>query len=205
MFESKQTIERLHQAQARLLARLECLTDDDTRQPSQLPDWTVGHVLSHLARNADSVVRRLEGAARGEIVDQYPGGPAGREAEIQAGAHTGAAELVADVHASGLAVEQVAAGLPDDAWERLSRSVSGDLVAIKSVLVDRIREVEVHHVDLGLGYQPSDWPAEFVREVLAIELPKLPGRADHAGLLAWLTGRGPVPALSPWLAVQTRD
>lgn len=205
MFQPRQTIDRLHHAHTRLLHRLEGLTDDVARHPSPLPDWTVGHVLSHLARNADSVVRRFEGAARGEVVDQYPGGAAEREAEIEAGAHASASELVADVRASGHAVEQVAASLPDDAWERLSRSVSGNLVPIKSVLVDRIREVEVHHVDLGLGYQPSDWPADFVQDVLAIELPKLPGRTDQTGLLAWLTGRGPAPTLEPWLEVQARD
>ncbi len=44
------------------------------RGPSLLPEWSDGHVLTHLARNADSVVRRMEGAARGELVDQYPGG-----------------------------------------------------------------------------------------------------------------------------------
>ena len=33
----------------------------DVAAPSRLPDWTVGHVLTHLARNADSIVRVLAG------------------------------------------------------------------------------------------------------------------------------------------------
>ncbi|HEY5244074.1 MAG TPA: maleylpyruvate isomerase N-terminal domain-containing protein, partial [Acidimicrobiales bacterium] len=69
-----------------LLDRIGGLTDEQARSASQLPDWTVGHVLTHLARNGDSVVRRLEGAARGETVDQYPGGYAGRASEIAVGA-----------------------------------------------------------------------------------------------------------------------
>ena len=28
----------------------------------------------------------------------------------------------------------------------------------------RWREVEVHRADLGLGYDRSDWPAEYVRQ-----------------------------------------
>lgn len=40
-------------------------------EPSQLPGWTRGHLLTHLARNADSVVRRLPAASQGEAVDQY--------------------------------------------------------------------------------------------------------------------------------------
>ena len=61
-------------AQATLLAAIADLTDEVARGPSRLPGWSVGHVLTHLARNADSVVWRLEGAALGELRDQYPGG-----------------------------------------------------------------------------------------------------------------------------------
>src|SRR5262245_61605993 len=88
---------------ATLEAHIAGLTDEVARQPSLLPDWTVGHVLSHIARNADSVVRRLEGAMRNEIVDQYVGGRQGRASEIDSGAHRSAAELLADVHTTNAA------------------------------------------------------------------------------------------------------
>jgi maleylpyruvate isomerase len=192
------TVERVHAAQHRLLVRVQDLTDEIAGRPSLLPGWRVAHVLAHVARNADSVVRRLEGAAQDRIVDQYPGGSEGRAAEIEAGARLSAAELVADVRASGLAVEQAATALPEAAWGRLTRSVDGELITAAEVMTSRFREVEVHHVDLGLGYHPSDWPAEFVTQELAAELPKLPGRADPAQLLVWLTGRGAAPALTPW-------
>ena len=61
------------------------LDDATVARSSRLPRWTVGHVPTHLARNADAHVRMLEGAAAGEITDQYEGG-AGRSAEIEAGA-----------------------------------------------------------------------------------------------------------------------
>ena len=198
MFRPDQSIERLRQAHQRLLERLSGLTDDEVRAPSRLPDWSVGHLLTHVARNADSVVRRLEGAARDEIVDQYPGGPAGRATEIEVGALRSATELVADVRTSALAAENAATSLPGPAWVRLTRSVGGELDSASSVLIGRIREVEVHHVDLGLGYTLSDWPAEFVEETLAVELPRLPHRAGPAELLGWLTGRGPAPDLPSW-------
>src|ERR1041385_1496073 len=79
-------IEGIRAAQERLLAAIENLTDDDMRAPSMLPGWTRGHVLTHVARNADSVVRRLEGAARGEVLDQYEGGAKGRADDIAHGA-----------------------------------------------------------------------------------------------------------------------
>jgi len=198
MFNPEEALGRLRDAHNRLLTRLDDLTDVVVKQPSRLPDWSVGHVLAHVARNADSVVRRLDGAARDEVVDQYPGGPAGRAAEIEASAGRSAAELVADVRTSGLAVEQAAASLPEAAWGRLTRDVGGGLFPASSVLIGRIREVEVHHVDLDLGYQPTDWPPSFVAETLVVELPKLIDRATPAELLGWLTGRGPAPTLPAW-------
>ena len=85
-------------AHQRLLARLDARTDFDPRQPSLLPDWTVGHVLTHIARNADSMIRMLDG------LDQYEGGIEGRRADIEAGAGRPPDELIADVRAFDLAV-----------------------------------------------------------------------------------------------------
>ena len=63
--------------------------DDGRRGAPAGPGWTVGHVLAHLARNADGHTRRLEGALKGREVARYPAvtrsararsrpGPAGR-------------------------------------------------------------------------------------------------------------------------------
>ena len=82
----REWIEGCRRAQSALLVDLEGLTDEEARRPSSLEGWTVGHLLTHIARNGDSVVRRLEGATRGEVLDQYMGGVDGRASEIEAGA-----------------------------------------------------------------------------------------------------------------------
>jgi maleylpyruvate isomerase len=174
------------------------LTDDVARQPSLLPDWSVGHVLSHLARNADSVVRRLQGAIRGEIVDQYVGGREGRANEIEGGAARSAAELLEDVRASNAAVDALLASAPDDIWDRPTRPVGGDEQPAHRVVFSRWREVEVHMVDLGLGYAPDRWPAGLVAEWLPPMLTGLAHRTDDNALLAWTLGRAPAPDLAPW-------
>jgi maleylpyruvate isomerase len=63
----------------------------------------------------------------------------------------------------------------------------------------------VHHVDLDLGYEPSDWPEEYVRWELPVLLATVPGRVPRADdardLVAWLTGRAPradAVQLDPW-------
>lgn len=63
------------EAQQRLMLRVSGLGDGDVRSPSQLPGWTVGHVLAHLARNADAHARRLTGSLAGLDVPKYENGP----------------------------------------------------------------------------------------------------------------------------------
>jgi maleylpyruvate isomerase len=183
-------------AQRALDASLAGLRDEQARAPSLLEGWSVGHVLSHLARNAESVVWRLEGAARREVRDQYPGGLAQRRNDIAAGAGRPAAALVADVARSSAAVEAAMAALPPAAWDGLSRTSRGVVETACDAVFSRWREVVVHHGDLGLG--PVSWPPALVAAWLPRELPRLVERTDPQPLLAWVIGRGPVPALDPW-------
>lgn len=186
---------RSHQV---LLDRIVGLTDGQARAPSLLPDWTVGHVLTHIARNADSVIRRLEAAVRGQIVDQYPGGYAARAAEIAAGALRPASDLVDDVAETATRLEAVCLSIPEAAWERSTRGVSGAERPARTMMLERWREVEVHHADLGLGYEPIDWPQGLIDVWLPRELERLPQRTDRSSLLAWIVGRGEPPALPSW-------
>ena len=76
----------LRSSTARLFETLEVISDLDVTRPSELPDWTVGHVLTHLARNADSFSWILRSASEEKIVPQYPDGAAGRSRDIAEGA-----------------------------------------------------------------------------------------------------------------------
>ena len=119
--------------------------DDDMRAPSLLPGWTRGHVLTHIARNADSISATVAGAQRGEIVKRYPGGPEQRNADIEAGAARSAVDLLADVRESAEKLDRLFAAAADiDGWDLAcdNRSV-GEYVTV------RWREVEVHRVDAG--------------------------------------------------------
>jgi maleylpyruvate isomerase len=191
-------IEGLVDAHARLLATLDGLSDEQARQPSRLPGWTIGHLVTHLARNADCVTRRLAGAARGVVVDQYPGGPDGRAREIDEGASRPAAELVADLRESQARLEDQARALPDEAWERPTRNVEGVEQPAWQLPFARWREAEIHHVDLGLGYEPAEWPDALVTAFLPSVLATLPERCEPHALLAWALGRGEPPELAPW-------
>lgn len=202
----------LQDSHVRLRRTLAGLTDAGARRPSLLPEWTVGHVLTHLARNADSHVRMLEGARRGEVADQYPGGNEQRAADIEAGAGRPAAELVADVVDRAGRLEIAWAGTPDEVRRTGQGRVVSGLWALAELPFRRWREVEIHHVDLGLTYGIDDWPDAYVDAEVARALPSLGSRLpvgasvdvaslDRRRLLAWLIGRGnepELPALAPW-------
>lgn len=196
-------------AHRRLEAVVAGLTEADVRRPSLLPGWSVGHVLTHLARNADSHVRRAEAARRGEWVEQYPGGPGARDAAIEAGAGRPRAVLVEDVTTSARRVEAAWVDLPAAAWAVPSADAGGRRRALAELPARRWQEVEVHLVDLDAGTTWADWPDAFVAEWL----PRLRAEqggpaADVAGAfgrpadeLAWRYGRlrrDDLPPPSPW-------
>lgn len=194
----------------RLFAAIAGFDDDAVRRPSLLRGWSVAHVLAHLARNADSHVRRTEAAARGEIVDQYVGGLEGRRREIDDGAKRPASELVDDVRRSALAAEAGWQDLPDEAWTARSRDAGGLVRPLFELPSRRRQEIEVHLVDLDIGVTYSAWPDDFVLEWLPRTRERMagvlveqadPGLIDPREELAWLYGRlhrDGLPELPSW-------
>jgi maleylpyruvate isomerase len=203
-------------AHQRLLADLDAIARVDPRRSSLLPGWTIGHVLTHLARNADSHVRAFQAAGGGQVVDRYVGGKSGRAAEIEAGADRPAAELVADVRSTIGRLEVVWDEAPAAAWQGRCRETSGHEIPITDLPFLRWREVEVHHADLGLDFTFEDWSDAYVAAELAEQLPRLPDRLQPGTpdrisdlqarlsdrlMLAWLLGRwatADLPELTPW-------
>lgn len=192
------------QAHRRLRETLGRLDDEGVRQPSRLPDWTVGHVLTHLARNADSHVRILDGALSGEHLEQYAGGAEQRAADIEAGAPRSAEALIDDAVSSFARLEDAWDRMTTEAWDGWG-TARGVKWPCRDLPFFRWREVEVHHVDLGLGYKIGDWPSAYVSAELPMAVAALPHRlsddATRAEVLGWLLGRRDQPVgieLKPW-------
>jgi maleylpyruvate isomerase len=178
--------------------------------PSLLPGWSRGHVLTHIARNADSFVRVLEAARQGEIVAQYEGGADGRNADIEAGAGRDWDTLVEDVRSSAARLDEVFAD--QDRWDLAMTNSQGEAVPHADLPLRRLREVVIHHADLGdEGYTPSSWPSDYVREELrrmemlynarkpmgASGLPEAALSAAPLERLCWLLGRADIEGLAP--------
>ena len=185
--EVSQQLELVAEAPDRLLATVGALDDAQSREPSLLPGWTRGHVLTHIARNADGLANLLRWARTGIETPMYTSAEA-RTADIEAGAGRVMADLASDVRESAAAFAAEAASMPDGAWAEQVRALQGPVFPAYIVLERRRSEVEIHHVDLAAGYRPGDWPQDFVADALPGVAGSFAGRADTPSCLVWPEG-----------------
>lgn len=141
-----------------LLGAVRAMHPAAVRGPSLCAGWTRGHVLAHVARNANALVNLVEAALTGTPIPMYAS-PEAREADIETGAGR-------DLDAQQLDIDAGAARW-DHAMERLvaaaGRLEGVEVEARNRVTVPalglpfmRLREVAIHHVDLDCGFGFAD-------------------------------------------------
>lgn len=168
-------------------------TDFDPAAPSLLPGWSIAHVITHLARNADAVTAMFEAAARGEIGDQYPGGAAQRSGDIEAGAGRSRSELLRDITTACARLDLATAEADDEIWAHgVGRSVLLGELPLASWPFRRWREVEIHHADLGLAFAPDHWSEPFVAREWSLAIAQLGARVSGGGLVLAPSGGDPI-------------
>lgn len=136
----------------RLVRTVKALNDTEVGGKTLVPPWTRGHVITHVARAADSLCRLLTWARTGVETPQYASMDI-RAAEIEAGARRPVHDLVADVVASAARFDDAVRSLPGAAWSYEVRMRTGELRTPEALVSARLRELEVHHVDLAAGYR----------------------------------------------------
>jgi maleylpyruvate isomerase len=211
-------------ATQRLLGDTISVADEQWRAPSRLPDWTRGHVATHIARQADALVRLTQWARTGERLDMYPS-PEQRDEEIEAGSPRSGLDIQIDLDTSA---EQLSAAFDElddaNAWDAVVEMRDGMKVPARLLPLARLLEVVVHHVDLDLGHEITDidtQTAEWLLEWCAFRLRERDGfprlqltsdtgftttvgsageptavSGDSRYLLGWLTGRTNASALT---------
>lgn len=191
------------------------ITDEQWREATDLEGWTRAHVASHLARNADALTRLVNNVVNGTDDPMYAS-PDARDAEIEEGAGRKGVELQVDLDTSANQLEQALDAVADDQWDtevQLRRFA----MPLRLIPLQRLNEVVLHHVDLGIGYGGQDIPETVARRLLdkavaaaedlgdfpALNLISLTGeewqigeiadstevRGSTGELLCWLTGR----------------
>src|SRR4029077_13350888 len=159
--------DQIDQATQRLLDTARIITDPELRMPSLLPGWTRGHVLAHVARNADGMRNVLVGVRAGQNRPAYASAGE-REAAIEQDAGRRATEHAADLADSAMALRTVARQLPDEGWQVPVRMLAeGGVFPAAELLTPALGEGELQQCYVGAGYGPGDWPAAFADMALA--------------------------------------
>lgn len=134
-------------------------------EPSELPGWSRGHVLTHLARNADALVNLLTWARTGERRLMYASREQ-RDADIEAGAGRDHAEQVADLRGAGQRFDAAVAAMTEDSWAATVLSGQGREIPAEEVPLLRARELWLHLVDLRAGVGMAALPAELAFQLV---------------------------------------
>ncbi|MET7573075.1 maleylpyruvate isomerase family mycothiol-dependent enzyme [Streptomyces sp. NPDC005492] len=195
MIDHAHDLASVQEATERVLTAAAALDNVSASGPSRLPGWSRNHVLAHLARNADALVNVLEGRP------MYASAGT-RDADIERDAPRPLAVQLADVRESAARFQATGAAPAD--WSRRVELRNGVVDTASRVPFRRWVEVELHHVDLGIGYELEDLPEEFTRRETDFLAERFTGHPDvpstHLtdGTHAWTTGR---PAEKPELTV----
>ncbi|MER5384059.1 maleylpyruvate isomerase family mycothiol-dependent enzyme [Streptomyces sp. NBC_00647] len=207
MIDHVRDLASVRDATERLLSAAAKLDNASVAEPSRLPGWSRGHVLAHLARNADALVNVLDGRP------MYASATA-RDADIERDAPRPLDAQLADLRESAARFGETGAAPAD--WSRTVELRNGVTDSAARVPFRRWVEVDLHHVDLGIGYELEDLPEEFVTREIDFLAERFGGHKDVPSTAldagdgrVWTTGggaeggpiavRGPAADLLGWL------
>jgi maleylpyruvate isomerase len=206
-------LDHLVTAGQRLVRSVDALSGDDWSAPSLLPGWTRAHVVAHLALNGEALGGVLRGVVEGEPVPMYATQES-RDDDIEELAGADHPEIRQRLLAATTTFLDAVQAVPEDAWSgRFERTTGGPTFPLDAVPLMRVREIEIHHVDLGTGYSPDDWPKQFAETVVDGMVKRLDPEAGFRvapldSTRTWEVGTvddesigvtGPVAALAWWL------
>jgi maleylpyruvate isomerase len=142
------TLAAVREATAVLTGVVERFAETDFTRPSLLPGWTRGHVVTHLARNADALVNLLTWARTGIEHAAYPS-RADRDADIADGAKRLGQIQREDLVAACDRFMVEATRLTQEDWAARVQNATGGPMIASQIPQMRLFEVWTHLVDLN--------------------------------------------------------
>ena len=163
-------LEHLASATRSLVRTVDSLTEEELRAPSLLPRWSRGHLVAHLALNAEGLTGVLRGVALGAAVPMYRS-PEARDSDIEELATRDAATLRDRLLGSVTGLSDAIEVVPADGWTARAQRTPGNRAtfAATDAPLMRLREVALHHADLDMPFTRADWTPG-VAELLAESL-----------------------------------
>jgi maleylpyruvate isomerase len=204
----QQIADLLVDATQRLVRTVDGFQGDDWQAPSLLPGWTRAHLVAHLALNAEALTRAL----RGVVADSSESGPRTmydsdeqRQGDIDELAAADASELRDRLLSGTTELFDAISSVPASGWDgRVERTPGGRSMSTASLPGMRLRELEIHHVDLDAGYTTDDWSPGFAEHLLDAMSKRVSERtfevrpldSDRTWLIGTADGEYPVPVVT---------
>lgn len=163
------------------LMQVRKLDGTTVHEASALPGWTRGHVITHVARNADGIAR-LAGWARTGVEEPMYGDQHPRNRDIDEGASRGLAEMETDVRESADRLAAALAQVSGDAWSARVRTATREVEASYLPWM-RAREIWLHAIDLDAGASDRDLRPAFAERLLDDLVGDLSGRPGMPALV----------------------
>ena len=210
-------LDQLSEAGQRLTRTVDGLHADDWGADSLLPGWTRAHVVAHLALNGEALGSVLHGAIDHAQVPMYASQES-RDTDIEELSQGDPVVLRDRLLGSLTTFVDAVRSVPEEAWDSgFERTPGGPTYPLDAVPLMRVREIEIHHADLGLDYTADDWPPAFAEVVVGSMVGRLePTEAFRVTPLdsqrTWDVGpagddapvvTGPVAHLAWWLTGRT--
>ncbi|MEW1685853.1 maleylpyruvate isomerase family mycothiol-dependent enzyme [Streptomyces sp. NPDC093594] len=151
------TLPWMREGTALLLETADRLTDAELHTPSLLPGWTRAHVIGHVARNAEALVRLATWARTGIRTPMYAD-RGQRAAEIESSATLPPHVLREELKSTAADLEDALGALETGTWQAEVKSALGRTIPAAEIPWMRIREVWLHAVDLASGTAFTDLP-----------------------------------------------
>jgi maleylpyruvate isomerase len=201
-------------AAARLLRTVDGFHGDDWTAPSLLPDWSRADVVAHLALNAEALSRLLHGIVADEDEDvprtMYDSDER-RGHDIAELATAEPSEIRERLMGATTTLADAITAMPENEWQtRVERTPGGRTMRASSVPGMRLRELEIHHVDLDAGYSYSQWTLPFSEHLIRAMTRRLhPEHAFEVRPLdsprTWVLGDGEAEYAVPVVAGPAAD
>lgn len=181
MRELSESMRWLQTGTAQFAELLRAADDDGFAQPSLLPGWTIGHLVAHVALNAEALDNLVTWARTGVETTMYASEEQ-RAAAIEAGATKRGDELRRWYADAAERLSASLAELTDAQWQASVRTRIGREIPASEIPWLRDRELWVHAVDLGGGIGFGELPDDFLGALMDDVVAYRTGLPGHPAL-----------------------
>ncbi|WP_328306874.1 maleylpyruvate isomerase family mycothiol-dependent enzyme [Actinomycetospora sp. NBC_00405] len=163
------------------MATIASLTDDEIAKPTHCEGWTRGHLIAHLALDADAMANLVTWAVTGQEAPAYESREQ-RDADIEATSQLSATELAKALEQADARLLNALRTLKGGVRTKTVPTLFSGEVDVFSLPARRTTEVIVHHNDLGTTWEWHEADPDATVDAIEVCVQRLQAHPDSPGL-----------------------